>query len=408
MKKILLGFIMALAVMMSVFSQTEADFNVELTADHQGVVIKKYTGSVTQVRIPVTIQGMPVREIGDEAFLGIRTAITSVVIPNGVTKIGRNAFGSQDNRDNIAQSRLVSIIIPDTVTAIGDSAFSNCVALTTVNIPNSVTFIGALAFSNCTRLETITIPNSVTSIGIGAFSGSGLRTITWPASVTKIQGGRVIYGWYEDFFGMFQNCRNLQTVIISNGVTEIGDGAFMGCTSLSSITIPNSVTSIGISVFYNCSRLESISIPNSVTSIGGSAFARSGLRTITWPASVTRIILGNYGYFHSNYTYEQGMFYNCINLQTVIISEGVTEIGAAAFYGCSALTSITLPSTIEVIGWFAFRNCSALTTVTIPDSVENISFSPGFNRDQDSFNGCSRLTLTSQAALRRRGYTGEF
>jgi len=125
---------------------------------------------------------------------------------------------------------------------------------------------------------------------------------------------------------------------------------------------------------------------------------RSGLRSITWPASVTRI--------PNSDTLGWGMFSGSIYLQTVIIPEGVTEIGNDAFMGCRALTSVTLPSTIERIGSRAFSGLSALTTIVIPDTVENISFenSGGWA----SFYGTSNLTLASQAALRRRGYTGGF
>jgi hypothetical protein len=153
--------------------------------------------------------------------------------------------------------------------------------------------------------------------------------------------------------------------------------------------------------FYFCSKLESITIPNSVTSIGIGAFAASGLKSVTWPVSVTKIQYGRIGY--NNY---YGMFQGCRNLQTVIVPEGVTEIGEDTFSRCSELASVTLPSTISEIGNSAFYNCAALTTITIPDTVGAISFSSSYGRNV--FSGCSKLTLTSQAALKRRGYTGSF
>ena len=70
----------------------------------------------------------------------------------------------------------------------------------------------------------------------------------------------------------FENCSNLTSIIISNGVTSIGSNAFYKCSSLTSINIPESVTSIGSRAFWNCSKLTSINIPNSVTSIGDYAF----------------------------------------------------------------------------------------------------------------------------------------
>lgn len=67
-------------------------------------------------------------------------------------------------------SGLTSVTIPNKVTKIGDHAFFRCSGLTSVTIPNSVTNIGARAFEYCSGLTSITIPNRLTSIGRGAFS----------------------------------------------------------------------------------------------------------------------------------------------------------------------------------------------------------------------------------------------
>ena len=60
----------------------------------------------------------------------------------------------------------------------------------------------------------------------------------------------------------------VRTIIIEDGVTNIGEQVFSDCSNLTSITIPESVTSIGYRAFSNCSSLTSINIPESVTSIG--------------------------------------------------------------------------------------------------------------------------------------------
>jgi hypothetical protein len=384
-KRTILFIITALTVIANAFAQTEADFTVELTADFAGAVIKGYTGTATQVRVPATIQGMPVKEIGEAAFYNKR--IISVIIPEGVTVIGKSAF------ENSGQ--LVSVTIPNSITIISDRAFSECRALTTITIPNSVTAIGNLAFYECSRLESLTLPSGIKSIGIGAFASSGLKSFKWPASITKTQNGN-----FEGYsLGMLQGCSNLQTITIPEGVTEIGRYTFYGCTALTSVTIPNSVTTIGEQAFSYCSKIETITIPASVTSVGDLAFSHSGLKSITWPGSITKIKYGNNG---------EGIFRECRSLQTVIISEGVTEIGNNTFYACSALTSVTMPSTIKEISYYAFYNCSALTTIIIPDSVGNITFASSNWRDMDSFEGCQKLTLVSQAAVRKRGYTGKF
>ena len=292
-----------------------------------------------------------VTSIGDEAFAEC-SDLTSITIPNSVTSIGSDAF--------FVCSSLTSVTIPNSVTKIGDGAFSYCSCLTSITIPNSVTSIGSRTFYDCSRLTSVTIPNSMTSIGEQAFTGcSGLTSITIPNSVTSI-------GSYA-----FSRCSSLTSVTIPNSLTSIGWDVFYGCSGLTSVTIPNSVTSIGRSAFSGCSGLTSVTIPNSVTSIGESAFSGcSGLTSITIPNSVTSI--------------EGSTFSYCKGLTSVTIPNSVTSIGRSAFSGCSGLTSVTIPNSVTSIGRSAFSGCSGLTSVTIPNSVTSI--------ESDAFSGCSGLT----------------
>lgn len=116
--------------------------------------------------------------IGTYAFFECR-GLTSLTIPNSVTKIGDNAFSGC--------SSLTSVTIPNSITSIPYFAFDWCTGLTSVEIPNSVTKIKGYAFADCTSLTSIDIPNSVTEIGEGAFYGcTGLTSITIPNSVTHI------------------------------------------------------------------------------------------------------------------------------------------------------------------------------------------------------------------------------
>lgn len=230
MKKTIVVFILALAIITNSFSQTEAEFTVGLTEDGEGVVIKEYKGREVQVRIPATIEGMPVKVIGGMAFFRLydmgriygTVEITSVVIPAGVTIIGNEAFKGQNK-------------------------------LTSVTIPNSVTTLGSSVFRGCTNLETIVIPNNITSIGDYAFSESGLKSFTWPSKIQSVTG--------------FARCIKLQTVIIPEGVTKIGDYAFSQCYALTSVTLPSTIEEIGYAAFSSCTALRTIVIPDTVENI---------------------------------------------------------------------------------------------------------------------------------------------
>ena len=191
-----------------------------------------------------------------------------------------------------------------TVTSIGHQAFLSCGNLTSVTIPGSVISIDSYAFASCHSLTSVTIPGSVTSIGGYAFGGcSSLTEVTIPDSVTSIGG-------YA-----FGGCSSLTEVTIPDSVTVIDSGTFIECTDLTSVDIPDGVTSIGNSAFSRCSSLTSVTIPGSVTSIGERAFGDcDSLKSITFEGTVPE----NWGYYYSP-------FYDCDAMQTVYLSDDLTE-----------------------------------------------------------------------------------
>jgi hypothetical protein len=180
---------------------------------------------------------------------------------------------------------------------------------------------------------------------------------------------------------LFSGCTTLASVTLPGNINTIYSSAFAGCTRLTSVTLPEGLNSIFNEAFRGCTALTSVNIPNNVAYIGNSAFSNTGLLSVTWPAQT--IIVG------------YRIFARCTNLTTVIISEGVIEIGRESFQECTALTGVTLPSTIWKIQNSAFAGCSSLTTLSIPAGVEWVEVA------SDAFSGATKLTLASQAFLRR-------
>jgi hypothetical protein len=230
------GAVLLLAV--TAFAQTEVDFVVRLMDDNEGVVIERYIGKAAAVRIPATIQGVPVREI-DGAFKG-NAAITSVVIPDGVRKIEYQAFSGT--------TKLKTVSIPEGVTLIGDFAFSNS-GITAVLLPNSLIEIGICAFAG-TKISTIILPSGVTKIGVGAFSDcASLKTVNLPEGIKEIPGA------------MFSDCTALIAFTLPASVTSIGRGAFKECTALTTITIAESVETLEFhssNAFVGCPKISLI------------------------------------------------------------------------------------------------------------------------------------------------------
>ena len=330
--------------------------------------------------------------------------IREVVIENGVTSIGDDAFWNCSNLATVTFaedsqlatigisafsecSGLTSIEIPASVTSIGESAFNECTDLESVTFAevSQLESIGNYAFLCCSNLTSITIPASVTSIGGSAFSGTGLTDVEIPASVTSI-GERAFY-----------ECTDLESVTFAevSELESIGNYAFLCCSNLTSITIPASVTSIGVSAFFECESLTSVTFAEGsrLESIGNDAFDDTGLTSIEIPASVTSI--GNAAFFDcqdlTSVTFAEGSqlesignnaFQNCHNLTSITIPAGVTSIGESAFYA-TGLTSIEIPASVTSIGMRAFQNCPNLATVTV--------YAPSCTLGDNAFLNCNNL-----------------
>lgn len=195
----------------------------------------------TVVKIPATIDGLPVTKIAADAFSG-KTNITAVTIADGITEIGNNAFSGCTG--------IRVITIPSTVVKMGTGVFQSCIGLLNVVFGQGITAIPNGTFQSCIQLSRVIIPENIKKIGERAFQGCvNLKTVEMGSGVETI-ATRAFY-----------QCTGLTEITVGSGVTAIGDDVFRECTSLKKIVVPNSVRFIGTSFLEGCYSLEILSVP---------------------------------------------------------------------------------------------------------------------------------------------------
>ena len=396
-----------------------------LSEDKKSYVVVGIGKSVGgDVVIPATHYGLPVREIGKEAFYQCKT-VTGVTVPASVEVIGVNAFQLASSLRTVtfekgsrcariekgafgACASLKEFPLPKSVTLIGDGAFFACSSLTklhitdlaawcaidfgmyanpltfahslyidgeladVISVPVGVTKISARAFEGCTSVTTVTIPESVTKIGISAFKGcSELRELTIRAGIAAMEDE------------VFADCQSLSLLILPEHITKIGRSSFKNCKNLTSVTIPAQMTGIGSSAFQGCYKLIEVINHSSLTIVAGAAkygYAGYYAKYVTQSEENSRLTVDKDGYLfyeEENAAYLMGYrgTDNVLTLPATSPSGMSYEIYRYAFYRSRAVTSVTIPAGIPGIPDHAFSYCKNLTDVKIPASVREVGAS---------------------------------
>lgn len=152
----------------------------------------------------------------------------------------------------------------------------------------------------------------------------------------------------------------ITSVVVSPGVTSIGNLAFALSRNIIHVDIADSVVSIGEQAFFMCSSLTDITVPQSVTYIDANAFEScTNLSSITLSTNnITSI---------RPYT-----FSGCSELSSIVIPDGVTSIQLGAFSNCTKLTSITIPGSVTSIGSNVFDGCTSLNDIRYSGTSESV------------------------------------
>lgn len=205
--------------------------------------------------------------------------------------------------------------------------------------------------------KNLIISEGITNVGQTAFKGcNSLENVFLPESCVTIEPGA--------FFGT-----SIKNILLPKKLQSIGFAAFWN-SKIETIEIPDSVSEIGYAAFDNCNELTSIKLSTNIKDIKNRMFyGCKKLETINLPYGITNI--------------EYSAFYNCVSLKKINIPNSVKNIGESAFMNCSSLKEINLPEGITTISKQGFAKCSALTSINIPNSVTNIG--------SNAFGGCTNI-----------------
>ena len=237
---------------------------------------------------------------------------------------------------------MTSITIPNSVTRIGESAFCGCTGLKTVTLSDGVLDIGTAAFKGCDNLTNITIPDSVTSIGEDAFREcNNLKSVIISKSL-KINKNSFpdCCTVYRSENGGIHGDNFAHSVTDSNTLYRTGDDV-----KSSSGKLPNSSSTV----------VESIGTQNKTNS--QNSFFNNYYARLKETKNVNGFSIRNGEVV--GYSGEGG---------NVIIPDGVTSVGEMAFFACNSIVSILIPDSVSSIGDFAFCACENLKEATIPNN----------------------------------------
>lgn len=299
-----------------------------------------------------------------------------------VTKISQYALSNY--------SHIKTVIVPEGITEIGDNAFENCTSLNSLELPASLVKWGAefggsnSVLNGCDNLKRLIIKSDkidcayrrldYLEVPIGSLS-----KVLCNAKEIKLTGSD---GVIPD--KRFKNVDILTEITLPDGVTRIGDEAFYGCTGLSGIIIPDGVTQLGRAAFCGCTGLSEIVLPSGITEIPESFAWSSGLERVTIKDGVRSI--------------GERAFADCA-INSLDLPSTVTEIGDSAFADCK-ITDLVLSEGVIGLGTGAFRN-NPIEHVKLPMSLETIYPSNSPSSVGGTFENCpiERAEASAEWAL---------
>ena len=356
--------------------------NYRYKIEKNEVILTQYEGEEDAICIPKQIDGMPVTEIGTEAFSEYGAALSRIEVPGTVKKIG-------------------------------DGAFKMCMSLTELVLHEGLEEIGEDVFL-FTPLTALFLPVSVRSIG----KIWELGEIEWEVDPDSPH-------FFSDGYGLYHRCADRCELVVAllkreavsyqvlPGTTGIGRGAFAGHEELEEIHFPDSLRYVGEDAFESCQNLREVGLNEGLERLGADAFSHcvnlkkihlpstlcvmeenALTNTFGWSDAVNGIasvtVASDNPYFSADCSAlyerkEDGSLWLLKYFGTerrFVIPDTVSVVGTSAFRR-ALVREIKIPASVQMIGHDAFRECKQMETVELPDAVKlYVPRTPVYRKDE--------------------------
>ena len=327
--------------------------------------------------------------------------ISLIFIQSGITAIGKYNFADLPNVTNVS--------FPDTLEYIYEHAFENDGSLTTVSFPASVGKIFSYAFDNCNGLTSATAENNYMIVDqtgnerlwallhggttptpppvTAPTSGTCGENATWSydkanKTLTITGTGATTSYASPSATPWASYMSEIETLIVTESITILGSNSLNGATSLKNVTLPATMIGVGTDAFKNCPAISDayadveegdlmIATGNTdltdhlryKTSASAPTSGSCGAG-VNWeynPATKILIISGNGSMtdYASGSTTPWASYMT--QIETVIVSDGVTSVGTNALNGATALQTVTMPASLAEIKLNAFAGCTKIS-----------------------------------------------